>query len=235
MYKSVALTIIGILIFTFLVSSHASTQEIRITEIKGVITDESKGIPVENAIIEAVEGGVSRMLSDARGQYRFFLINAPTITLEISKEGYKPYSRTLEPRRFLEVDVRLEPVKEAEVSILMTKFRSGSYIKGKVSGLKEGEHGRYKLLVYVLTNKWYIHPYAENREGKGYASIKSDGSWTIQTVWRGYQAFKVAFLIVDKDYYPPSVVEISEGEADQSLLEKVHPHCYNIQKAPEGI
>lgn len=163
------------------------------------------------------------------------MINASTITLKVSKEGYKPYSRTLQPKRLLEVDVRLEPVKEAEVSIVMTAFRSGRYIKGQVSGLKKDEHSRYKLLVYVLTNKWYIHPYAENREGRGYASIKSDGSWTIQTVWRGYQAFKVAFLIVDKDYYPPPVIDISEGEADQSLLKKTNPHYYSIQKAPEGI
>ena len=38
--------------------------------------------------------------------------------------------------------------------------------------------GDLKILVYVLTNEWYIHPWTTPEPGRGYATIDQDGELT---------------------------------------------------------
>lgn len=203
-----------------------------IVEIYGVVKDESTGNPIENCLIETNIEGVSKVLTDVNGKYRFYLRTNSDFILTATKNGYEPYSRHFNNDAVIQADLLLKPITRATVSIVMTDFQSGRYIKGRLLGTDTGEYSRLKLLVYVLTNKWYIHPYASNTEGKGYAKIKSDGTWLIETVWRLNQAFKVAFLIVDKNYTPPSIID---GDSGQDLLDKIQPIYQSIIEAPEGI
>jgi hypothetical protein len=133
----------------------------------------------------------------------------------------------------MQLDVRLA---SSRVQIKMVDFRSQAYIKGKVTGLDQKEYNRYKLVVYVLTDQWYIHPFAVNEVGRGFATIDPQGNWELQTVWRGYQAFKVAFLLVAKEVYVPSPIPLSAGPPESSLLAAVK--CgdrYLVIDAPKGI
>lgn len=124
---------------------------------------------------------------------------------------------------------------DGSYKIEMTEFKSNRYITGKIHGLSSSECNDYKLLVYVLTDRWYIHPWAENIEGRGYATINSDGTWKIDTIWRGYQAYRLAFLLTKSSIYPLSTIDVNDNNPDKSLLSKINTFASLIIEAPEGI
>ncbi len=101
----------------------------------------------------------------------------------------------------------LSVFSQTKPSIAILQVESDDFIKGKVEGLKPEDYAKYKVIVYVKTNKWYIHPYDRGGPGKSYADIKQDGTWTIGTIKREFPADHVAALLVRGDYKPPSTVE----------------------------
>ncbi len=84
------------------------------------------------------------------------------------------------------------------------------YITGKVEGLDQEQYSQFKILVYVKTDKWYIHPYDRGGEGMTYASINSDGFWKIKTVKRTFEADFVVAALVRNDYHSPPTVHYLE-------------------------
>lgn len=82
----------------------------------------------------------------------------------------------------------------AEISI--DRIEKNDVIQGRVKGLK-GSLQAYKVVVYVHTDKWYIHPYARQGDGLSFASIKPDGTWEIETVKRKFSADSIAVLVVN--------------------------------------
>ncbi|MEW6617844.1 MAG: hypothetical protein AB1422_00585 [bacterium] len=98
----------------------------------------------------------------------------------------------------------LKVIEEEEVSIKIDEIVPDSYIRGRVFGLDKSQYSQYKVVVYVKTDKWYIHPYADGGEGFTFAKIKGDGSWEIQTVKRPWPAREVATFIVKRDYSAPA-------------------------------
>lgn len=123
----------------------------------------------------------------------------------------------------------------SEAQLTMSAFHSDRYIEGKVEGIAPEEYKNYQVLAYVFTDKWYIHPWAENREGRGFATIQNDATWKLPTVWRGHQAYRVAFLLTERSLEPPSVIEVSSGDRNQALLTAVPSQAHLILKAPPGI
>ena len=212
-------------------------QILSIVEISGRITDASQAA-IPNAIIKAAGTDVSAVLTDAEGRYKFYLVGqTEPFTLSACKEGYETkVSTPVIPKRKVTFDTALEPAAPGQVEVTMERFVSGRSISGKVTGLASGPAGQYKVLVYVQTNQWYIHPYAQNKPGKGYAKVEPDGSWTIETVNRGHGPFKLAILVVRKDYIPPAVVAAGE-DADESLKNRIGSDLVacGIQLAPEGL
>lgn len=91
--------------------------------------------------------------------------------------------------------------------ISIEQIKSGQYISGTVFGIDSSKYENYKVIVYVHTDKWYIHPYATGGEGKSYARIKNNGTWKIGTVKRDFPADQVAALIVERAYKPPAQIE----------------------------
>jgi hypothetical protein len=184
--------------------------------------------------VEEAEEDISPALTSKSGKYTLVIPDRTEARLTFAKEGYEAQTTLLkltDPK--VKHDVRLELVS---ILIEMTKFKSGSYIKGEVRGLDPGEYGKRKLLVYILTDKWYVHPYAENKAGRGFAAIDSTGAWKIDTQWRGYQAYKVAFLLVPKDTYVAPEIDLMKGKQPEvALLNVVDPEAYQIIDAPEGI
>lgn len=97
-------------------------------------------------------------------------------------------------------------VGQVKPSIRILEIVENSHIVGRVTGLDPSQYDQYKVLVYVKTDKWYIHPYERGGEGLSFAKINRDGSWSIGTVKRQFLADLVAALLVRKDYAPPSIV-----------------------------
>lgn len=94
-----------------------------------------------------------------------------------------------------------------EISITIDKIITNERIAGRISGLSTADYPNYKVIVYVHTDRWYIHPYAGQGEGMSWASIQENGTWQIQTVQREFKAVRVAALLVQQNYPEPSVVE----------------------------
>lgn len=88
---------------------------------------------------------------------------------------------------------------QPRVTIEIENIFKDDHIKGSVVGLLENGIESHIVLVYVKTDKWYIHPYAQGIEGKSYAKIQDDGSWTIDTIYRPFETSSVAALVVKKD------------------------------------
>jgi LmbE family N-acetylglucosaminyl deacetylase len=119
-------------------------------------------------------------------------------------------------------------------SIVLEDFESGSHVAGRVEGFTPEECADLKVVVYVLTNSWYIHPWDSAEEGKGYAAVAEDGSWRISTDWRGHQARRLAILLAKRSNMVPSRVR-PLGNADRRLLTRVDHLTALIVQAPDGI
>ena len=98
------------------------------------------------------------------------------------------------------------------------------YINGKVANLDSPEN--YKVLIYVHTDKWYIHPYADQDEDGSWAGISEDGAWSIPTVKRKAKANKIAALVVD-----PSVAE--DAPSQLGNLGKIKKHAIIVYTKKE--
>lgn len=94
-----------------------------------------------------------------------------------------------------------------EISISIDRIVANEVISGYVRGLRSADYPKYKVIVYVHTDSWYIHPYAGQGEGLSWASIREDGTWRIQTVQRQFKADRVAALIVRRNYPEPGKVQ----------------------------
>lgn len=217
--------------------SVAAQDAASIVEISGRVTD-SSGKPVENAVVEAVGTDVSPVLTNVKGTYKFYLVGQEDrFSLRVSKDGYvTDSSQPMAPERKLAFDKVLKRTVARDIRVTMDDFVSGVSISGRVTGLKPEDVDKYKILIYVLTDKWYIHPYAENVERRGYASVKGDGRWTLRSVNRGHNPFKLAILVVPKDVVPPTPITVAE-DAEQSLRAKLGANLVasHIMKAPKGL
>jgi hypothetical protein len=121
-------------------------------------------------------------------------------------------------------------VPAPQVAVVISDITENTRIVGRISGVPPEKVDQYKVLVYVKTDKWYIHPYERGGEGLSFASsrrtwraartplrqrpqerrpmaINRDGSWRIETVKRRFPADLVAALVVHHDYTPPPTVE----------------------------
>lgn len=94
-----------------------------------------------------------------------------------------------------------------QISVSITDITANQQIFGTVSGLPSQDYQNYKVIVYVHTDQWYIHPYAGQDEGKSWASIQANGKWQIQTIQREFRADKVAAVLVKRNYPEPSKTE----------------------------
>ena len=85
---------------------------------------------------------------------------------------------------------------EGTAQITIERIVADDHIAGHVTGVASGAAGEFKVLVYVHTDQWYIHPYAGQGEGRSWARLNSDLTWRIRSVKRAYVADQVAALLV---------------------------------------
>lgn len=91
-----------------------------------------------------------------------------------------------------------------ESRIEIKEFIPNNYIRGEIIGPSISDCDKYKVIVYVKTEKWYIHPYERGGDGLSYAKVNKQCEWRINTIKRDFLVEKVAFFLVDKDYVPPA-------------------------------
>jgi hypothetical protein len=132
--------------------------------------------------------------------------------------------------------VKHDIVLNLSATVSMDKFVAGSYISGNVEGLQPEETATHKVLVYVLTDQWYIHPFAENKARLGYATIQADGSWEIQTEARNHKPSRIAIAVVPRGALRPLTIP-PDGDADGALKAKLAKNlkALLITNAPEGL
>ena len=211
------IVILVLISYLFLFSVLVKAETVMI--ITGVVKDVDTGEPVSGVSITN-DLGFSPILTNDSGKFSTALATSePKISLIIHKEGYQDYTKMIVVDKKADVEIPLKSIKTPQ--LVYGGFVKNSHIYGELKGIPEQIMGDYKVLVYVLTDKWYIHPYATNEEGMGYASIQKDGTWRINTIYRGYQAYKVALLLVKKEVLPPSTVTLIKGDPEQELLSKV--------------
>ncbi|MBI1745337.1 MAG: hypothetical protein HYR55_01965 [Acidobacteria bacterium] len=108
-----------------------------------------------------------------------------------------------------------------DVSITIDKIVANEVISGTVRNLDPRDYSNYKVIVYVHTDQWYIHPYAAQDEGLSWASIKENGTWQIKTVQREFRADKISVLIVKRTYPEPNKLESLEKIPNKAITIKV--------------
>lgn len=89
------------------------------------------------------------------------------------------------------------------IKITIDTIVQDDHITGTVRGLTAAGRAGHKVIVYIKTDQWYIHPYERGGEGKSFASIRANGSWTIGTIRREFAASAIAALLVKQDSKVP--------------------------------
>lgn len=84
--------------------------------------------------------------------------------------------------------------KSVEVNI--DSIEKNEWITGHVKGLPEDALEKFKMIFYVKTNRWYIHPFAGAGEGETYAKLNENGEFKIRTVKRNVSATKLVAVLV---------------------------------------
>jgi hypothetical protein len=223
-----------LIIFLVVSLSILEAQEETVMIVSGTIKDAQSNQFLSGVTISVPQSEFSPVTSDSKGNYKFILMVKTPIEVNFSKEGYTIFKKLLTPQKRVELEVKLVP-RTDQLRIVMSEFSSNSRIKGRVEGLDPTKYGDYKILVYVLTDKWYIHPYAENKAGSGFAAITSDGTWSIRTTFRGYQSTRIAFLLTKMKVFARPSVEVVSSNPEQELLSEIESEAKLIQDAPPGI
>jgi hypothetical protein len=226
------LLIVSLLGVSLAAAPNGPDQEV--TLLSGKVTDES-GAALAGAVVHLEDANQKDIVTQSDGVYRFVVLGQREARLRFSRAGYQGLTQALRLQGGqVELDARLSP---SQVQIQMTRFQSRQAIEGKVLGLPEHDYAAYKVVAYVLTNKWYIHPEAVNTPGSGFALLDSQGQWTLHTIWRRYQATHLAFLLVPRETWVPPTVELAGGRPETSLLGQIEnvEAFLLIDPAPEGI
>ena len=114
-----------------------------------------------------------------------------------------------------------------KIGIKIDEIVKDSHISGQVTGLDADSVEKYKVLVFVRTDQWYLHPYASGGEGLSWARVKPDGTWRISTVLRGFASSAVAAVLVFRQHPQESrlrSLETSSGVATIILSLRETPH-----------
>jgi hypothetical protein len=91
----------------------------------------------------------------------------------------------------------------ASTQVKIESIVANESISGRVTGLPQEAWDKFKVVFYVKTNVWYVHPYAYyegQEEGYSYANLDAYGGFKIKTVKRDVPAKELAAVLVPKPY-----------------------------------
>ena len=130
---------------------------------------------------------------------------------EVPQSGGPPQEVPLQSAETANAEIEILSSSEGSPSITIDEIIANGRIAGLVAGVAPSAVGDFKVLVYVHTDQWYIHPFAGQGEGQSWAPVRGDLTWSIRSVKRQYAADQVAALLVSRDVGAVSTVwDISE-------------------------
>jgi len=186
--------------FIVLFFSVLSLKSQKVEKIWGEVLDYSTQNGILNADIQIV-GNPLATKTDAKGNFSMFIESSSAkITLRITKEDYERYEVELSLPLTQLVEIRLKRIEKPKISIEGASI--GTNIWGRVSGIAPNRIGQFKIIVYLFTDKYYIHPWAKSQK-----IISSNGEWRISSVRQpGPCPDKVLAAIVDLNYNQQAII-----------------------------
>lgn len=84
----------------------------------------------------------------------------------------------------------------ASAQVTITDIVADGTITGTTANLPAQSQGKACVVIYVHTDVWYIHPYANAGRDQSYSMVDPQGAWKLETVKRQFPANKVAALVM---------------------------------------
>lgn len=87
--------------------------------------------------------------------------------------------------------------------IVVDEIIRDTHIRGHINGLPQAAYDKFKVVFYVKTNRWYVHPYSYyegQEEGYSYSNLNSNGEFKVKTVRRAIPSSELAVVLVPKNY-----------------------------------
>jgi hypothetical protein len=87
--------------------------------------------------------------------------------------------------------------------VVVDEIVKDSHIKGHINGLPQEAFDKFKVVFYVKTDRWYVHPFTYHEgqeEGYSYSNLRNDGTFYVKTVRRDVPSKKLAVVVVPKSY-----------------------------------
>jgi hypothetical protein len=87
--------------------------------------------------------------------------------------------------------------------VVVDSITPNEYITGHVSGLPTAAYEKFKVVFYVKTNIWYVHPYAYYEgqdEGYSYSNLNDNGEFKVRTIKRSVPSKELAAVLVPKAF-----------------------------------
>jgi hypothetical protein len=87
--------------------------------------------------------------------------------------------------------------------VVVDEIVRNSHIKGHIQGLPPEAYDKFKVVFYVKTNRWYVHPYTYTygqESGYSFSNIDRNGNFWVRTVRRDVPAHKMVAVLVPNSY-----------------------------------
>lgn len=87
--------------------------------------------------------------------------------------------------------------------VAVDEIVKNSHIKGHVTGLPTDALEKFKVVFYVKTNRWYVHPYSHyegQEEGYSYSNLNTHGEFKVKTIRRDVPSKEMAVVVVPRSY-----------------------------------
>lgn len=87
--------------------------------------------------------------------------------------------------------------------VTVDEIVKNSHIKGHVTGLPTESFDQFKVVFYVKTNRWYVHPftyYEGQEEGYSYSNLNNNGEFWVKTVKRDVPSKELAAVVVPRSF-----------------------------------
>ena len=101
-------------------------------------------------------------------------------------------------------NVLREYKKECKSTVVtVDEVIKNEHIRGHITGLPADAYEKFKVVFYVKTNRWYVHPYAYTEgqeEGYSYSNLNANGEFWVRTLRRDVPSKELAVVLVPKDY-----------------------------------
>lgn len=87
--------------------------------------------------------------------------------------------------------------------VVIDEIIRDQHIKGHINGLPQEAYEKFKVVFYVKTNRWYVHPYSYydgQEEGYSFSNLNSNGEFRVKTIRRQVPSKELAVVLVPKNY-----------------------------------